>query len=52
MKIVILVIMAHLNSGTVITTQEFNSVEQCKYTISLMKERDDYRVVKAFCVNK
>lgn len=48
--IFILFIFTHVHNGRVLTTQEFYSMEQCKYAASLaFKQRDVYQT---YCIKK
>lgn len=50
MKIFILFVVFHVNSGSVLHTQEFNSLAQCDYVAGILKKYSSN--VGAFCVEK
>jgi hypothetical protein len=51
MNVFILVVLTHVYNGQNLTFQEFNSLEQCKYTLSLINTKANY-IDAAFCVKK
>ena len=55
MKIFVLIVMMHVNSGGIVNFQEFTSLEKCQYAAQLINQRS-YAAVSssadAFCVVK
>ena len=52
MKVFILIVIMHVNSGGIINFQEFNSIQQCNYAAELINTRGKYEQAQAFCIAK
>ena len=53
MKIFILVVIMHVNSGSIINFQEFYSLEKCQYAATVVNDRGNKQsTTDAFCLIK
>ena len=52
MKIFILIVIMHVNSGSIINFQEFNSLKQCNYAVDIIYKNSEGNTYKAVCIEK
>ena len=53
MKVFVLIVIMHVNSGSIINFQEFTSLEKCQYAANIVNDRGNKQATTdAFCLIK